>query len=167
MKVTFKGKPLIPSKYLAAEDLQGKRVPVVIESVHERAKLKTEKGDDDDKPLFRLRDKKKGWVLNTTNLESIAEVYGHAAEEWVGKTVVIYATKVRAFGESWLALRVDEQATQQAAERAKNGQQATAKPKQAEPAHNAETGEVSDDEYLDDAQARARAEMTEEDASPT
>lgn len=171
MKVTFKGKPLITSKYLEAEDLMGKRVPVIIESVHERAKLKRDTGDEDNKPLFRLRGKEKGWVLNTTNLESIAEVYGHEADGWVGKTVVIYATRVRAFGETKLAIRVDIDATQARAEAAEK--QATQKPapKQRTEAERAastygqeeiaapDTGEVDSDKYAAEQQEAARAEF--------
>jgi hypothetical protein len=145
VKVTFKGKPLIPSIYLEAGDLQGKRVPVVIESVNERAKLKRDNEKEDSKPLFRLRGKEKGWVLNTTNLESIAEVYGYEAEKWIGKTVVIYGTKVRAFGETKLAIRVDIDATQARADAEKKGgaAQASEPPPGYEPPHDPATGEVS------------------------
>lgn len=165
MKVTFKGKPLIPSKYLEAADLQGKRVPVIIESVHERANLKSDKGDDEDKPLFRLRDKEKGWVLNSTNLDSIADVYGHEAEKWIGKMVVIYATKVRAFGENWQAIRVDVEATRERLEAMKRAAQKPA-PKQAVPAEA--VGNTSDDAYLAEQQKRAAEEMAEEtETSPS
>jgi hypothetical protein len=139
-KVTFRGKPLIPSKYLESADLMGKRVAVIIESVHERVKLQTERGDDDNKPLFRLRGKEKGWVLNTTNLDSIAEVYGYDAEKWVGKTVVVYAAKVKAFGETWQAIRVDVDETQKRA----NAKPAPRPAAQAAPPHDPETGEVTE-----------------------
>jgi hypothetical protein len=168
MKVTFRGKPLIPSKYLEAADLQGKRVPVVIDSVHEQAKLKSDRGDDETKPLFRLRGKDKGWVLNSTNLDSIAEVYGHEADKWIGKVVVIYAAKVKAFGEYWQAIRVDVDATRARADAAKKAppqqqKQAT----QAEPPHDEETGEVDSDEYEREQQERAASEMTEESGPTT
>lgn len=142
MKVTFRGKPLIPSKYLEAADLMGKRVPVVIEKVHERAKMKSESGDDESKPLFRLRGKNKGWVLNTTNLDSIADVYGYEAEAWIGKTVVIYGAKINAFGERHIAIRVDIDATQARANAAPAS-------KQDEPAHDEQTGEVADEAASD------------------
>jgi hypothetical protein len=155
MKVTFKGKAMIPSKYLEALDLQGKRIPVVIESIgfiELKGNGKEEKSER--KPLFGLRGKEKGWVLNTTNLESIAEVYGHEADKWIGKTVVIYGTKVRAFGETKLAIRVDIDATQARAEaeRAKGG----------EPAHDPATGEVKGDDYLREQSEAARAELSDE-----
>lgn len=174
MKVTFKGKPLIPSKYIEAADLQGKRAAVVIESI-KHIKLPARKADDPDesRPLFKLRGKEKGWVLNTTNLESIAEVYGWQADKWIGKTVVIYGTKVRAFGQTTLAIRVDIDATQARADYAKSkeGQAEAAKAapaEEVEPEHDEETGEVadSDDEYLNEQQKRAAeevgAEVTEE-----
>lgn len=144
MKVTFKGKALIPSKYLEAIDLQGKRIPVTIESIG-HVKLKRDNNQEDTKPLFMLRGKEKGWVLNSTNLESIAEVYGHEADTWIGKTVVIYGTKVRAFGETKLAIRVDIDETQKRANAPAN----QAKPAVSEPAHDPVTGEVQTPESVD------------------
>jgi len=136
VKVTFKGKPLIPSKYLEAADLQGKRVAVVIEAIKSAKMPARDSGEADEvKPLFVLEGKEKGWVLNTTNLELIAEVYGWEAEKWIGKPVVIYATKVKAFGEWYQAIRVDVEATR---ERSKG-----AKPSAGEPAHDPSTGEVA------------------------
>jgi hypothetical protein len=144
MKVTYQGKAMIPSKYIEALDLQGKRVPVVIESIGYVELKGNGKSDDaqERKPLFKLRGKEKGWVLNTTNLESIAEVYGHEAEKWIGRTVVIYGTKVRAFGETKLSIRVDIDATQARAEAEKGGKAAPANG--AEPSHDATTGEVKE-----------------------
>lgn len=142
MKVTFKGKAMIPSKYIEALDLQGKRVPVVIDGIsfiELKGNGKEEKSER--KPLFRLRGKEKSWVLNTTNLESIAEVYGHEADKWIGKTVVIYGTKVRAFGETKLAIRVDIDQTQARADAEKNAAPGQAEP--SEPAHDPDTGEIS------------------------
>ena len=137
MKVTLNGKALIPSKYLEALDLGKSRVPVIIDGI-EFAKMRGDEGDE-RKPLFRLRGKEKGWVLNTTNLNSIAEVYGPKAEAWIGKTVVIYGTKVEAFGEIKLAIRVDIDATQAAADKAKsNGASHGTDPEATEPAHDAD-----------------------------
>lgn len=144
MKVTFRGKPLIPSKYLEAADLQGKRVAVVIESIKSAKMPARDNSSDSDevKPLFSLQGKDKGWILNTTNLELIADVYGWEAEKWIGKTVVIYAAKVKAFGEWHQAIRVDGDAT---LERSKQqGKPAPVRPSADEPAHDEATGEVTD-----------------------
>jgi hypothetical protein len=140
VKVTYKGKALIPSKYLEALDLQGKRVAVVIESIGYIKLRRRDDESDETKPIFRLKGKEKGWVLNSTNLELIAEVYGHEADKWIGKTVVIYGSKVKAFGEMKLAIRVDVEATQARADAEKSGggQKDAAPEEAAEPAHDAD-----------------------------
>jgi len=140
MSVTFKGKPLIPSKYLEAADLQGKSVAVTIEKIVARVELKNPKGEVDYRPMFALRGKEKGWILNKTNLKLIAQVFGSKADQWIGKTVVIYATRVESFGKTVDAIRVDVDATRARSELGDAGAKASD-----EPAHDAETGEVKDE----------------------
>lgn len=145
MSVTFKGKPLIPSKYLEAADLQGKLVAVTIESIVARIELKNPKGEVDYRPMFRLAGKEKGWVLNKTNLKLIAQVYGSKADQWIGKTVVLYATRVESFGKTVDAIRVDVKATEARAANGGAGKKGAPPPADdVEPAHNPETGETTD-----------------------
>lgn len=145
MSVTFKGKALIPSKYLEAADLQGKKVPVIIEAIRfADMPARVKGGQAERRPLFILRDKEKGWILNRTNLNAIAAIYGNKADAWIGKTVVIYSTKVDAFGSMKDAVRVDVEATEA---RAANG---AADSKQDEPPHDPETGEVSPADAMPD-----------------
>lgn len=143
MSVTFKGKALIPSKYLEAVDLQGKSVPVTIAAI-QRAELRSPTGKKETKPLFTLRGKEKGWILNKTNLALIAQVYGNKADNWIGKTVVIKGVEVEAFGAMKLAIRVDLDATREQSEKPAENRPSPLDP----PPHNPETGEVAaaDDE---------------------
>lgn len=48
----------------------------------------------------------KPMILNKTNCKTIEKLYGPFIEEWVGKRIIIAASKVKAFGETVDALRV-------------------------------------------------------------
>lgn len=108
--VTFRGKALIESKFLEAADLNGKKIARKIVSIRTGVKLKNSQGVD-VRPAFRLEGEEKEWILNTTNLKACAKLYGHRAEDFVGKWIVLYSTMVDAFGEEKLAIRVDVDAT--------------------------------------------------------
>ena len=116
-KVQFNGKPLIPSKYLEAADLNGKRHTVVIERIVRGVEFHNRSGGKDKKPVFYLRGHEKGWALNTTNLNRIAEVHGSAADKWIGKPVVLTTEMVDSFGSQVPAVRVDVRATREVFER--------------------------------------------------
>jgi hypothetical protein len=45
-------------------------------------------------------------VLNITNTKTIASLYGDLYDRWVGQSIQVYATKVKAFGSVTTALRV-------------------------------------------------------------
>jgi hypothetical protein len=47
-------------------------------------------------------------VLNITNSRTIASLYGERYDTWVGCSIQIYATKVKAFGQEQMALRIRE-----------------------------------------------------------
>jgi hypothetical protein len=95
---------LIPSKYLAAADLDGQQVEVVIENIQ----IEEVGMDKDECPVMYFEGVKKGLCLNVTNLETIAEWHGEQAEEWVGKTITLYATKTDFKGKRVPCIRVVE-----------------------------------------------------------
>lgn len=111
---------LFPSLYLGAPDLRGKDVTLTISRLQVDT-LKTDKGDE-KKPVIYFEetaakarkagspDKEKRLVLNKTNMRSIAALYGFEANDWVGKRIVLYATRDRAFGKIVDCIRVREQA---------------------------------------------------------
>jgi hypothetical protein len=127
---------LFPGKYIKAADLRGKRVPVVIESIDPRGELQGRNGQTDRKPIVSLKGKEKSWVLNRTNCLSIAKVYGNEATGWIGKTVVLYGTRIQAGGQEVDAIRVDEAATKKHA----SGAPKTPAPEPVE--HDETTGEI-------------------------
>lgn len=92
-----------PSKYLKAADLQGRKVSVTIDSI-EMANI----GDDTDKLVVWLVGKTKGFVLNVTNANMIAEIAGsEETDTWKGIKLVLYPTKVDYQGRRVDAIRVD------------------------------------------------------------
>ena len=93
-----------PSKYLKADDLQGRRVSVVIES----SDMEDIGGDGGEKLVLRFVGKDKGLVCNMTNANMIAEIIGsEATDDWSGQKIVLYATKVDFQGKRVSAIRIE------------------------------------------------------------
>ena len=98
-----------PSVYLKAADLKGNKVTVVIDAC-EKALV-----GEDEKPILTFSGKDKGLVLNKTNANRIASLYGPNTDDWIGKEIKLYPTKVDFQGGLVDAIRVDiEQAVPQA-----------------------------------------------------
>ena len=96
---------LYPSKYLKAIDLDGRDVPLEIESVS-REELQMGGGKVDEKPVVSFRGTKKQLVLAKTNARTIAVLHGLDVESWVGKRITLCQTRVR-FGPKMVdAIRV-------------------------------------------------------------
>lgn len=89
-----------PSEFLKAADLQGKPVTVVMERVEIR-----DVGDD-RKPVLYFEGKEKGLVLNKTNSNAIAAVYGEETDDWQGQPIVLFEAQVEYQGKMGPALRV-------------------------------------------------------------
>lgn len=91
-----------PSKYLKAEDLQGKEIPVTIANVEIE---KIGQGND-HKPVAYFEGKDKGVALNKTNSTNIAAAYGPETDDWIGKRVILYTAWVDYQGKSVQAIRI-------------------------------------------------------------
>jgi len=98
---------LFPSKYVKASDLNGKTVTLTI------AKLVVEElghgAEKERKPVLYFQKATKGLVLNRTNAMTIAGLYGDESDEWAGKRISIYPTRIRAFGSMQDTIRVREE----------------------------------------------------------
>ena len=105
---------MFPSEYVAAPDLKGKDVVLTITRVSQET-IKTS-GGDEMKPLIYFEEtaaaakktgtKEKRLVLNKTNMNSIADMYGYEADEWVGKKITVYPTTCSAFGDTVDCVRI-------------------------------------------------------------
>ena len=89
---------LFPSKYLKGVDLQGEDVTITIERVEKGAELVKVGGEVDRKPVIHLKGTEKMWVLNKTNMNSIAGHHGKKVAEWLGKKVTLYPAPWRGGG---------------------------------------------------------------------
>jgi hypothetical protein len=90
------------SNYLAASDLCGKDLPVVIDKI---AREKVGKLQE-SKPVMYLKGHKKGVVLNRTNFRAIAKILGPEDAKWSGGEVTLYGTMIEFEGEPRDAIRV-------------------------------------------------------------
>jgi len=93
-----------PSKWLKADDLQGRACVVTI------SRLASEDvGDDTEKPVLYFAGKAKGLVLNKTNANIIAEVLGtDEMNDWRGRAITLYPTRVEFQGKKVNAIRVQD-----------------------------------------------------------
>ena len=74
-------KSMFPSKFVAAQDLCGQAVNVVM------AGIKVEKvgSDDEQRPVVYFQGMTKGMVLNRTNARRIEQLYGSETDAWLNE----------------------------------------------------------------------------------
>ena len=91
-----------PSKWLKAEDVGDRTIPVTI------ADVRQEEVGDDFKMVLYVEGQTKGLVLNKTNANFIKGLYGDDTDDWVGERVQLYTTIVNFQGKSTNSIRVRE-----------------------------------------------------------
>ena len=106
-KVTLGGELMFPSEYLAAVEFKGRDVTLTIKSVA-MENLRMRDGSTEAKPVLSFAETEKRLVLNKTNADSIAHLYGHEAKAWIRKRVSLYPTQARFGRETVDAIRVRE-----------------------------------------------------------
>lgn len=99
-------KKLTNPNYIGSEILQpGQELKLEIEKV-QKEQVKTAEGTQECVVAY-FKNGKKGMILNKTNMKIITKSLDTPyIEQWIGKSITIYAAKVRAFGEMVEALRV-------------------------------------------------------------
>lgn len=98
-----------PSAYLKAADLQGRSVNVLMDRVC------MEDIGGDQKPILYFVGKDRGLVLNKTNGNIIAELYGFETDDWTGKMITLQPARVEFQGKIVDAIRVRLEVPKQAA----------------------------------------------------
>lgn len=94
------------SKFLKADDLGGRKVAVTISHVAVEPVGK----DKEEKFVLYFQGKKKGMVLNTTNINTLRGAYGPCtteAQEWRGRPVILYSAMVSFAGQTMPGLRIE------------------------------------------------------------
>src|SRR6185369_3795312 len=92
--------------YIGSWDLGACDHAVVIEKVVQVELHVPGTSAKERKPLVHFVGKKKPMVLNTTNAKAIAAMYGTNTDEWIVKSIAIYATKTSFAGEEVDCIRV-------------------------------------------------------------
>lgn len=102
-------KKLTNPNYIGSEILQpGQELKLTIEKV-QKEQVKTAEGTQECIVAY-FKGGQKGMIINKTNAKIITKVLDTPyIEQWAGKSIIIYAAKVRAFGEMVEALRVKNQ----------------------------------------------------------
>lgn len=104
---------VFPSKYLVAADLEGRSFTLTIKRVTIEEMI-THDNKRVNKPVVWFDKAQKGFVMNVTNAHIVVALYGDETDDWTGKRITLYPTKVRAFGEMQDAIRVREEIPAQA-----------------------------------------------------
>jgi hypothetical protein len=115
------------SKYLSAGELKGRRIPVTIE----RAELVTmgQGADAKDKLVIYFDGKQKGMVLNQTNALTLEQIIGSEDyEQWVGRSITLYAAMVTFQGRVVPAIRIMPSVSQPARQAPKPAPQVSTSP---------------------------------------
>ncbi len=89
-----------PSDYLKAVDLQGRSITVTM------ARVDMQDLNGDPKPILYFQGKERGLVLNKTNANKIAEIYGDDTDNWIGEEIILYEAMVEFQGKTVAAIRV-------------------------------------------------------------
>lgn len=89
-----------PSKFMAAADLDGNNLRLVMKNVE------IEKIGDDTKPVLYFRGQTKGLALNKTNSKTIADAYGDEMDDWTGSEIILFPVMTDYQGKSVEAIRV-------------------------------------------------------------
>ncbi len=97
---------LLNLNYLGAHSLvKGKDLIVEIEKVL-KENIKDHTGQNEDKTVLYFKGQKP-MILNSTNGKTIQNLYDTPyIEEWIGKKITLYATKIKAFGDWTDCLRI-------------------------------------------------------------
>ena len=91
--------------FLKTEDLQGKAIRAVIESIAIE-EMKTDEGKE-KKLVARFHGKEKGLILNRTNCEAIEQITGEEDyDNWVGHQIVLFPTTTKFGNKTVPCLRV-------------------------------------------------------------
>lgn len=94
--------------YIGAYSL-GEEQDLTVEILNvSREMVKDPNGKPHECTVAKLKDQKP-LILNVTNCKTIAKIYDTPyIEDWVGKKITLYVTKVKAFGDMVEALRIRE-----------------------------------------------------------
>jgi hypothetical protein len=92
-----------PSRYLQTATVKARPIVAIISGV--AMELVGQGADQKRKPVLHLEGEKP-MVLNRTNFEALANAFGDS-DEWPGRQIGVYATRVQYAGKTMDGLRVE------------------------------------------------------------
>lgn len=99
----MKRNDIFPSKWIKAEDVVD-GIDLVIQSVKLET-LQSPDGKTEEKPVCRFKGVEKGLILSKTNWDRIEKQHGEDSDDWVGKTITLFA-EAEARSETGYSARV-------------------------------------------------------------
>jgi hypothetical protein len=81
-------------EFLSADHIEGKPATVTMETV-KMVDLQDEKGQHKNRPVVYFKGTPRGWILNRTNAEALAAMFGLETTAWQGKRVTLVSADVQ------------------------------------------------------------------------
>jgi hypothetical protein len=93
------------SNWLKSADLNGKEMIVTINS-SEIESFKEEDGTKRKKVILAFDEIDQKLIVNTTNRDVLVELFGDDTDDWTGRKIILYVTKVTYAGKRVDGLRI-------------------------------------------------------------
>ncbi|KKM68111.1 hypothetical protein LCGC14_1464250 [marine sediment metagenome] len=97
--------PAYSGNTLKAQDLGSNEFPLTINS-YQIQDVGGKGESKDTKAVLSFKEAKKGFVLNKTNANTIASMYGPEMDHWIGKKITLFATQTDFAGKPVPCIRV-------------------------------------------------------------
>lgn len=99
-------KNYLDKEYLGSHNLEpGEEMQMTIAKFEGEEEVTTQDGKKSARVLY-FKEEVPKMILNITNGNILAHLYGSHPEDWTGKSIQVYATPVKAFGKTQDAIRI-------------------------------------------------------------
>jgi hypothetical protein len=103
----MKAMDLCPGENISAQEIGDRTPTYTIKSIERRKLPAIERGKPDKmKGIMYFREEERGWVLNSTNVQCIARMFGDETDDWVGKRLTLMTEDTQVGPTHELGIRV-------------------------------------------------------------
>jgi len=100
-------KNFIDKNYLGSHNLEdGEEMLLTITRFEGEEEVQSSDGKKSKKPVLYFKEDVPKMIMNITNGNIIANLYGNQPEKWIGKQIQLFSASIKAFGEQRDALRI-------------------------------------------------------------
>jgi hypothetical protein len=100
-------KNFLDKEYLGSHNLEkGEEMLLTIAKFEGEEEVTSQDGGKTNKQVLYFKEDAPKMILNITNGSTISHLYGSHPDGWVGKSIQVYATPVKAFGKTQDAIRI-------------------------------------------------------------